>query len=711
MTSQNKWSDKDAKELIDKYLTKGFNEDLALRTYTARLLGSDPELVLHGGGNTSVKSSYTNLFNINEKILHVKGSGWDLATIEPEGHPAVKLEPLIKLRKLQKLSDEDMVAIQRQNLIDPNSPNPSVETLLHAFIPEKFIDHTHSIAMLALANQPNAMEVCTSLFGDRLGIVPYVMPGFDLAIGAINAYEITRQNLSQKGREIEGLILLNHGIFTFGNSAKISYERMINIVREANNFLKRKVNLKLKTKIDSTTINHDLISLLPYLRGMVGRKSFQYGSRKNLVFSIRNNENIKELLDNQKLMDLINRGVATPDHVIRTKAYPFFVKPLNSNKKYDVKSISDWINNLNIDLEKYIFEYKKYFKKNNTRVGGTKKELDPIPKLLIFPGIGLIGIGSSKKSADIVADIGETWIETVLSAESIKEFKPVSESDTFDLEYWSLEQAKLSNQRFNSFSGKIVLITGGAGVIGSQIAEDFRKLGAEIILLDISKDSLLKQKHHFGNEVTTFKCDLTNKIEIENVFKEILLNYGGIDIVISNAGVAFECSLENLSYELFQKSININLLSHHFISQEALKVFKAQDFKELNREKMLGGQLLYNISKQSINPGRNFGSYGIAKAGLLALMKQYALETADSNIRCNGVNADRIKSGLLNKELIKKRAISRGISEDEYMQGNLLKSEVFPKDVANAFVSLALMEKTTGGILTVDGGNVAAMLR
>ena len=604
-----------------------------------------------------------------------------------------------------------MVAIQRQNLINPNSPNPSVETLLHAFIPEKFIDHTHSISILAIANQPNAIEICEEIFGDRLGIVPYVMPGFNLAISAINNYELTLKKLSLKNKKIEGLILLNHGIFTFGSTAKESYERMIKIVNEANIFLKRKVNLNIDRNIDIRKINDPQIKLIPYLRGILGRKSYEYGGRKNLIFSIRNNENINELLRNKNIKDLIKRGVATPDHVIRTKAYPLLVKSISNNNIISKEDINYWKTNLDKDLQIYIDEYKNYFKKNNTRVGDIKKELNPVPKILLMPGVGLIGVGNDKKSANIVADIGESWIETVLSAESIKKFKPVSESDTFDLEYWSLEQAKISKQKFSSFTGQIVLITGGAGVIGSQIAKDFKKQGAEVILLDISQEALLKTQNEFGPEVKYYQCDLTKISEIKKVFEEIVVNFGGIDIVVSNAGSASECSLENLNFDLFQRSMKINLFSHHFISQEAVKIFKSQDYQELDRKKMLGGQLLFNISKQALNPGANFGSYGVAKAALLALMKQYALEAADSNIRSNGINADRIKSGLLNKNLITKRAKSRGLSEDEYMRGNLLKSEVNPQDVSNAFISLALMKKTTGAILTVDGGNVAAMVR
>ena len=227
MSCKNRWSNADAQKFIEEYCSKGVTKDLALRTYSARLLGSDPELVLHGGGNTSVKSMTKDIIGNDIEVLHVKGSGWDLATIEPEGHPAVKLNPLLELKKLNSLNDENMVAVQRQNLLNPKSPNPSVETLLHAFIPNKFIDHTHSLALLALANQPNAEDLCREIYGNKVAIVPYVMPGFDLAIEASKAFEKASMFAKEKQIDLEGMILINHGLFSFGDTAQISYERTV----------------------------------------------------------------------------------------------------------------------------------------------------------------------------------------------------------------------------------------------------------------------------------------------------------------------------------------------------------------------------------------------------------------------------------------------------------------------------------------------------
>ena len=245
MVCINQWSQEDSYAFRDQYIAKGFNEDIALRTYSSRLLGSDPELVLHGGGNTSVKTTYKDLFVNYHSVLCVKGSGWDLGTIEPEGHPMVYLNPLLKLKKLSVLSDEDMVALHRQNLINPKSPNPSVETLLHAFLPHKFIDHTHSVALLSIADQDNAAEICKKIYGNEVAIIPYVMPGFDLAKLASEIHDQAEEKAKSNSKELKGMVLIKHGIFSFGKTAEESYLRMIELVNKAEKVLPRKIQLDL----------------------------------------------------------------------------------------------------------------------------------------------------------------------------------------------------------------------------------------------------------------------------------------------------------------------------------------------------------------------------------------------------------------------------------------------------------------------------------
>lgn len=714
MACLNKWSDKDSREFVAKLVSKGVSRDLALRTYSARLLGSDPELVLHGGGNTSVKTSIKDIFGNDLPVICVKGSGWDLATIEPEGHPSVKIEPLLKLKDLSSLSDEEMVSVQRQNLLNPNSPNPSVETLLHAFLPYKFVDHTHSIALLSLANQPNSFEICKNIFGDRLVIVPYVMPGFDLALAA-NKYFLEAIDKNKKNNNktpIEGMILLNHGLFTFGDNAKESYGRMIKIVQEAENLINRKIDLDLSNNKFSEKLNSTKIKIISCLRGLISHQSKKFGVKEKWIFDLRSNQKIQEFLKQENLSDLCNRGVATPDHVIRTKAKPLVLGNVKSFKHSSTyEELKDWLQNAEKSLENYINDYLNYFDSNNLRFGNSKKRLDPIPRIILIPGIGLVGINHDKKSAKITSDIGEAWLETLLSAEKLGKFVPVDEKDTFDLEYWSLEQAKLGNKKNPKLKGNVVVITGAGGTIGSAIAKEFSREGAEIVSIDINSDDASATAQNCGSSALSIKCDITNESEVDEAFNKIIMHFGGVDILISNAGIAIKGDMKDINKSDLNKSLEINLFSHFYMAKKSVEIFRIQDFASEMKGNYIGGQLLFNISKQSLNPGPGFGAYGISKTALLALMKQYAIEEGPNNVRSNCINADRIRSGLLNSEMIKNRSKARGLSEKQYMSGNLLRSEVNASDVAKAFVALSLMKKTTGTILTVDGGNVAAMPR
>ena len=707
MKSLNKWSDQDCIKFEEMYFSKGFSTDLAQRTYSSRLLGSDPELVLHGGGNTSVKTSLNLITGEQIEALCVKGSGWDLATIEPEGHPAVRLDELTKLKNLKTLSDEDMVAIQRRNLLNPNSPNPSVETLLHAFLPEKFIDHTHSIAILSIANQENALEICDEIYGKSVAIVPYVMPGFDLALKASAYYEEARRRAEESNTNLEGMILLKHGIFSFASTAKESYSRMINLVDKANKFLQSSVCLNLNQNRLSEDLLDSSSRVFPFLRGIYGKYSKLNGTKTHWIFHHRCSDVTKKIVNQPNIMELSKLGVATPDHVIRTKERPLVLDKIPEDLSKE--EIDKWQKKSINALENYIEEYKDYFFKNNNRLGKIKICLDPLPRFILIPELGIISVGKSLKEAKVVADIAESWASTILSSFDLNKYKPISQEDLFEMEYWSLEQAKLGKTSEKIHSRKIVAITGGAGTIGSAIAKEFSDNGAEIVLIDKDKEALLKASKKIGDNCLIIECDLRNPINIEEAFKKIRSYFGGLDIMILNAGVAIPGTISNLDDDKLRESFEINFFSQQKVSQEALKIFQKQD--SLNEKWIMGGQLLFNISKQALNPGKGFGAYGLSKAALLGLMKQYSLEEGENGIRSNGINADRIKSGILTQDMIKKRSEARGLNETEYMEGNLLKSEVTAIDVAKAFLAISQMEKTTGALITVDGGNVAAMVR
>lgn len=683
---ENLWKDSDAEAMVAAYAQKGVNRDLALRTYTTRLLGGEPRLVLHGGGNTSVKTTVSDLVGDEWEVLCVKGSGWDMGTIEPAGLPAVKLAPLLKARKLDKLSDEDMVTLQRANLIDPASPNPSVEALLHAFIPHKFVDHTHSTAILAIADLADSDKRSREVFGPKMGYVPYVMPGFDLAKLAAEIYD--------QDPTVEGLILDKHGIFTFGASAKEAYDLMIHYVTLAEEY----VRANGKNPFTPATLPAHLATprdIAPMLRGAVAVSKGE-GRYDRIVSEFRTSPDILAFVNANEVEDMARRGVSTPDLSIRIKTGPMVLPAPDATDLAAYKMV------IHQRTAGFINDYTAYFKANDGRGGVKKIMLDPLPRLTLVPGLGLFGHGRTLKDAKIAADVAETWIETARDAESIGRFEPVSKPDLFDLEYWSLEQAKLASAKPKPFTGQIAVVTGGAGAIGAAIAKAFAREGAHVVVLDLDGDKAVETARAAGNQSIGVGCDVTDPASVRAAFDKAVETYGGVDIVISNAGAAWESPIATMDDALLRKSFELNFFAHQTVAQNAVRIMKEQG---------TGGVLLFNASKQAVNPGAKFGAYGLPKAATLFLSRQYALEHGPDHIRVNAVNADRIRSGLLNDEMIASRAASRGLSVSDYMGGNLLGLEVTADDVAQAFVHHALAERTTADVTTVDGGNIAAAMR
>jgi rhamnose utilization protein RhaD (predicted bifunctional aldolase and dehydrogenase)/NAD(P)-dependent dehydrogenase (short-subunit alcohol dehydrogenase family) len=683
---QSLWKDREAENCVATYAARGIDRDLALRVYTTRLLGSDPRLVLHGGGNTSCKTVATDLVGDKWDVLHVKGSGWDMGTIEPAGLPAVKLAPLLKARKLASLADEDMVALQRSNLLNPAAPNPSVETLLHAFLPHKFVDHTHSTAILSIVDQDNSRELCEKIFGRRLGIVPYIMPGFELAVAAAAIYE--------QDTSVEGLILDKHGIFTFAETAKEAYERMIRFVTLAEDFIAqngkaRSVPVSLPAQLAEPG------EIAPLLRGAIAVRR-DGGKFDRMISDFRTSEKIRAFVDASNVEDYARRGVSTPDLVIRIKTGPMVLP------SPDAASLGGYGDVIRARVATFAESYTGYFADNDAKDGVKRIMLDPMPRLTLVPGLGMFGHGRTLKDAKIAADVGEMWIEAVMGAEAIGSFRPLSFAELFRLEYWSLEQAKLAASKPKALTGNVVVVTGGAGAIGAATAKLFADQGAHVAIFDLEGDRAHEVARRAGNDSIGVACDVTDRASVQSAFDAVVAQYGGLDIAISNAGAAWEGAIGDIDDALLRKSFELNFFAHQHVAQNAVRIFKAQ---------ATGGVLLFNASKQATNPGANFGAYGLPKAATLFLSRQYALEYGKDGIRSNAVNADRIRSGLLTEQMIESRSRARGLSTDQYMSGNLLGLEVTAEDVAQAFLHQALAERTTASVTTVDGGNIAAALR
>jgi len=682
------WNAREAREAVERYAAQGVGADLALRVYSTRLLGRDPKLVLHGGGNTSVKTRLRDLMGEEVDVLCVKGSGWDMGQIEPPGLPAVRLAPIRTLRARDTLADEDMVRAQRANLIDPMSPNPSVETLLHAFVPHKFVDHTHSTAVLGIVDQPNSRELCEQLYDGRMGFVRYIMPGFDLAKEAADVFD--------RDPKVEGLILDKHGIFTFGADAREAYERMIEMVTLAEERLKKNRKAVFATAQLPQRAGA-VAAIAPILRGAVAlRDAGTEGAWKRLVFDFRTGDAILNFVNGAEIGRYSQAGVITPDHTIRTKDWPLLAPAPDGARLDDFRIAAREA------VAQFIARYEDYFRRNNARVGGGKTMLDPAPRVILVPGLGLFGLGRSKKDARIAADLAEAAVEGITDAEAIGRFSPIGEEDMFDCEYWSLEQAKLGAAKEPPLAGQIAAITGAGGAIGAATARAFAAAGAAVALLDRDLAAAERAAAATGGATVAIACDVTDAASVRAAFDTVAETFGGLDILVSNAGAAWQGRIGEVDEAILRASFELNFYGHQRAAQAAVKIMQAQG---------TGGCLLFNISKQAINPGPDFGPYGLPKAATLFLMRQYALDYGAQGIRANAINADRIRSGLLTDAFIGERARARGVSEKDYMSGNLLGREVTADDVAQAFLAQALALKTTADVTTVDGGNIAAALR
>ncbi|MEJ1967272.1 MAG: bifunctional aldolase/short-chain dehydrogenase [Rhizomicrobium sp.] len=684
---KSRWSDAEADDFVKRYAEKGVGADLAIRTYTTRLLGSDPRLVLHGGGNTSVKTTAKDQLGDDVDVICVKGSGWDMGNIEPQGLPAVRLAELRRLRRLNTLSDEDMVNFQRINLLDSSAPNPSVETLLHAFLPHKFIDHTHSTAVLALTDQPGGEALARDLYGSQVAYVPYFIPGFTLAKAVADVFDANP--------DVEGLILPRHGIFTFAQDARTAYEKMIEFVTLAEERLQQ--NRKpLKPAVLPAHLAL-VADIAPILRGAVAiERNPMAGTVKRQILCFRSSPAILDYVNGAELSRYSQIGVVTPDHTIRTKNWPLVVPAPDAHK------LDSWKKDVHEAVDAFVARYHDYFARNNATSSPKKKELDPLPRVILVPGIGLFGIGQTAKDAAIAADIAENTVEVITDAEAIGAYRSISENDMFEVEYWSLEQAKLGKGTEKSLARQVCVITGGGSGIGAATAKAMAAEGAEIAILDRDHDMAVKAARAVHKHALAIQCDVTDPASVRHAFDKVVEAFGGVDIVVSNAGAAWQGNIGTVDDAVLRKSFELNFFAHQSVAQNAVRIMRQQGTY---------GCLLFNTSKQAVNPGKDFGPYGLPKAATLFLVRQYALDHGKDGIRANAVNADRIRTGLLTDDMVAARAKARGVSEESYMSGNLLGREVYASEVAEAFVYLAHAEKTTAAVITVDGGNIEAALR
>jgi rhamnulose-1-phosphate aldolase/alcohol dehydrogenase len=703
----SRWSDAEGREFIDRLAPK-WGEDMALRVYTSRLIGRDPDLVMHGGGNTSLKGTVKTLVGEQTEALFVKGSGWDLDAIEPPGLPAVDLAHLRKLRRLGELSDPEMVNQLRTHLFDSAAPTPSVETLLHAFLPHKFIDHTHADIALVVTNQPTDENegLVREAFGPRWAIVPYVMPGFALAKLAAQVFE--------RDAQVEGLVLLNHGLFTFADDAHTAYERMIEGVDRAERFVAKRAKERTRTTVvvgaDLAAAAREAARIAPILRAALAEpiagREFAW---KRMVLEYRASEEALALLARSDAATLALENPLTPDHVIRTKGPHLVLRELPADDAALHQRIAG-------DVAAYRARYDAYFEANAARAREKVTKLDALPRVVLVPGVGIVTAGATKTDARIAADIAEHTLRGKAAANDIGRYVALADGDLFDMEYWVLEQAKLGKGTSAPLAGQVALVTGAAGAIGFGISKQLVAAGAHVVLADVDTARVQQARMDLDPKgkglAAALVMDVTDEGSVRAGFDEACRLYGGLDVLVLNAGIAHVSPLLDLEAAALRRVVDVNFHGYFNVLQAAARLMTRQG---------TGGNVIVNSSKNVFAPGADFGAYSASKAAGHQLAKVAAMELAAAGIRVNLINADAVfgdpkrPSGLW-QEVGPARAKSRGLEpgalQDFYRQRNLLKATVTPEHVGNAVVFFATNQTPTpGATLPVDGGVAEAFPR
>jgi len=703
---QSLWTDADAQQFLDR-LAPTWGEDMALRVYTSRLIGRDPDLVMHGGGNTSLKGTVKTLVGDEKEALFIKGSGWDLDAIDPPGLPGVDLAHLRKLRDLEALSDPEMVNQLRTHLFEANAPNPSVETLLHAFLPHRFIDHTHADIALVVTNQPpdEQAEMVQETFGPTWGVVPYVMPGFALAKLSAEAFELNS--------DVEGLVLLNHGLFSFADDARTAYERMIAGVDRAETFVAKmraeRARTHVQVPVSVPSARAAAARLAPMLRRALAEREDSDRGFRRWILEWRVDDEGLALLGRDDAPALAREHPLTPDHVIRTKGQHLVLKGLVNDDEALAEQLATAV-------AEYRERYDAYFDANRTRSQTPVTKLDSTPRVILVPGIGIFTVGKSKVDARIAADITQHTLRAKAVANDIGRYRALSDGDLFDMEYWVLEQAKLGKGSDAPLAGQVSVVTGALGAIGFGICRKLVQAGAHVVLTDLDGERLAeaaKELDPKGKGVAdAIAMDVTDEDAVRAAFDEICRRYGGVDVLVLNAGIAHVSPVADLTTADLRRVIEVNFMGYFTVLREAARLMRRQG---------TGGNVIVNSSKNVFAPGKDFGAYSASKAAGHQLAKVAAMELAPEGIRVNLINADAVfgdparPSGLW-QEVGPARAKSRGLEpaelEDFYRDRNLLKARITPDHVGNAVVFFATNQTpTTGATLPVDGGVAEAFPR
>ncbi|NQU65618.1 MAG: bifunctional aldolase/short-chain dehydrogenase [SAR324 cluster bacterium] len=695
-----------SQETVDQYrkLFPDLSEDLLLCIMITRLIGQDQNLVLHGGGNTSVKCRMKDIMGVERDILFVKGSGRDMSAIGPDGFTGLVLENLQRLESLETLSDEEMVNQLRISAIQADSPTASIEGLLHAFLPHKYVNHSHADSILVLTNLKNGAEWVREALGPKVVVMPYIKPGFQLAKGVAEA--------CRKHPAADAIVVLNHGIFTFGGDAESAYSSMIDYVSRAERFIADHRRSAKGPESQVEPVLPDNAQIARVAAAIRGAASFidTNGKKRRFYVELRNSIEMINASLSENARFICDSGVLTPDHTTRTK-----------NRMVYIDSIPEADEDLKETIKKGVKQFREaydtYFEKQTAEKEVRCSKLDNSPRLFMVAGTGIMALGFSRKWARIAADIAEHTIRAKQAALAMGDYEPISESHVFDLEYMNLQQQKLEKIAGKDLQGQVAIVTGAAGAIGFGIADCLLQAGAVVVIADLDRDrlekveSILAEKHGAHN-VESLIFDITDYGAVKKALVDICVKLGGVDIIVPNAGIAHVATIEELNPQKFSQVLDVNLMGVFNLLKASIPVLKQQ---------RTGGNIVLISSKNVFDPGAAFGAYSAAKAAAHQLCRIAALELAELSVRVNMVNPDavfgdeKISSGLwdtIGPDRMKSRGLDPEGLRDYYRQRNLLKETVLAEHVGNAVVFFA-SEKTptTGATLPVDGGVAAAAPR
>jgi rhamnose utilization protein RhaD (predicted bifunctional aldolase and dehydrogenase)/NAD(P)-dependent dehydrogenase (short-subunit alcohol dehydrogenase family) len=693
----SRWNEAEAAGYIARYGT-AWSEDLALRTYLATLIGAEDSLVLHGGGNCSVKTSVTGILGQKNRAIFVKASGCSMASMEPRCYAALDLGYLLKLRTLEELSDEAMVNEMMTHLLDHRSPAPSIEALVHAFIPAKFIDHTHPDAILALTNQADGRRLVAEALGNGVLVLDYVKPGFRLALAAAKALEAAPGS--------RAMVWMQHGLISWGETARESYETTIELVTRAEAFVAARASRSLhsvrRTSLEEAEARLETVA--PIVRGLLARRTDNPDRPLSpVILKALVTAEVLEIVDSAQGREICLSPPLTSDHLIRTKALPLWI----DDPAYgDIPGLRGQIASA---VEEYGRAYDSYIDRHLARLPDGVRRMDSLPRVVLMPGLGALCTGHDAMAATIATDITHHTLATKAKVAMMGEYRGMSEADLFDMEYRSLQHAKLRHQGELPLAGHVAIVTGAAGAIGSGICEELLECGCAVAVTDLPGESftnLVKDlETRFPGRVAGIIMDVTDPASVRDAFRQIILRWGGVDLVVPNAGAALVSSLVNMDPRSFRRLELINTEGTLYVLAEAGRHFKHQG---------TGGDIVVVSTKNVFSPGAGFGAYSATKAAAHQLARIASLEFAELGVRVNMVSPDAVfshkdrPSGLwaeVGPDRMKARGLDAAGLEEYYRSRNLLKARVTARHVARAVIFFATRETpTTGSTLPVDGG-------